>query len=128
MEEFIIRYWLQVLFAALAGLFGTLFVRAKTRNDKLKSDVDLLKNGMRVWLRHEITKSFHYHMRQGCIIDDDLRSFLDMCDMQSELGGNGTTKSMRERVKRLKIVDAIAYPVSETTDGKGADAKIKDTL
>lgn len=112
--DFIAKFWLQILLGLIAGFFVGQWKSAKSKNVKLENDLIIVKDISHILLEHEIRKSFHFHMRNKCITDDDLDSFNDMCNAAERAGSNGTIAAMKKKIDVLKIVDAVA----EKPEGK----------
>ncbi len=117
MEVFIMQYWLEVLFGAIVTFLGVFYKNLAARYKVEKEQMNELRAQFQVFqqsinetfkdmLFDQIVRSHNYHVRNGWIEVEELRAFITNCERHSLLGGNGTTKILRERVEQLEVLDA----------------------
>ena len=95
MWEFVIKYWLEVLFAAVVAAFGAAY-RSLTKRLKAKSAEDTaihdrLYNECTAWIL------------RGYITVEALKNIEYLYSAYHALGGNGTGTELYNRVKALEI-------------------------
>lgn len=99
MIEFIIKYWLECLFALIvAGLTWCI----KKLNSRMKEQ-ESIKDGVLAILHDRIFQAARYYISKGYITIDELRNVQYLYDSYHELGGNGTGTELFERIKKLEI-------------------------
>ncbi|MEE0418484.1 MAG: hypothetical protein UDG86_00390 [Lachnospiraceae bacterium] len=99
MIEFIIKYWLECLFALIvSGLAWCV----KKLNKRIKEQ-ESIKDGVLAILHDRIFQAARYYISQGCITIEELRNVQYLYDSYHELGGNGTGTELFERIKKLEI-------------------------
>lgn len=99
MFEFIVKYWVEVLFSLIIASIGMLYKRfAKYQNEQ-----KAMQDGMKALLHDRIIQKCKYHLSEGYITDDDLDEIYYMNKPYKELGGNGTVKVMIGKVEKLKF-------------------------
>lgn len=94
MQEFIIKYWLEIFFGiAMSGLgmgFKWLFMQFKA-----------VKLGMQAILRNEIIEQYNKYVERGYIPIYALDNVEIMYNQYHALGGNGTVTHLFEELKEL---------------------------
>lgn len=96
MTEFIIKYWLQVLFAAALGLL-TKAVRKEMKDQKA------IKLGVQAILRDRLIQSYNHHTEKGCCAIHDRENVLNMYNQYHNLGANGVIDGLVEEVMGLPV-------------------------
>lgn len=103
MIEFIMKYWLEVLFsAALAGL-SFYYKKLKKKVVKRFEEHDELKEGLIAILHDRLFQSGMYFLSKGEISVSELDNIEGMYNAYHNLGGNGTGTEIYERVKELEL-------------------------
>lgn len=99
MREFIVSYWIEVLFGvAITGLslcYKKLQARFKEHED--------LKEGLVAILHDRIFQSGMYFLGKGEISVSELDNIEGIYNAYHKLGGNGTGTEIYERVKDLEL-------------------------
>lgn len=99
MKEFIIQYWLEVLFGlAITGLsfcYNRLKKRFKEQED--------LKEGLVAILHDRLFQSGMYFINKGEITVSELDNIEGIYNAYHKLGGNGTGTEIFERVMDLEL-------------------------
>lgn len=97
MKEWILKYWLEVLFGAIiAGLFAGY----KKLAGKLKEQ-DAIKLGIQALLRDRIIQSYNHYQEKGCCPIYALENVNALYTQYHALGGNGTVTELMERLKDM---------------------------
>ena len=101
MVEFVIKYWLEMAFIGVTGIFtGTL----KYYRDKLHKrfcEHDVIKAGLLVIIRAELVKSYHYYMDKGYCPIYARDTINPMYVEYKNLGGNGVIPDLMEQLNEL---------------------------
>lgn len=99
MAEFILKYWLEVIFGiAVAGL--TFCYNRLTRKFK---EQEAIKDGLVAILHDRLLQSGLYFIEKNEITVSALHNIEGMYVAYHNLGGNGTGTEIYERVKELPI-------------------------
>lgn len=92
--DFVIQYWVQVLFAAIIA-----FV-VKMRKENIKENL-AMRNGMVAILRDSMIRSFNHYSEKGYCPIYARESVESMYHAYHDLGGNGTITTLYEKLQRL---------------------------
>jgi hypothetical protein len=103
MKNFIIKYWLQFVFASAAGGLGVAYRALAKRIHKQSCDQKALKDGTQSLLRSEIIRCYDVYTERGYISIHGLESVLAMYDAYHALGGNGTVTKLMEELRELPV-------------------------
>lgn len=101
MVDWLIKYWLQVLFT---GVVGALTLTVKFILKKIKaehSEQEYLKNGVLALLRNGIIRNYNDYMDREYIPIYALESVGTMYEAYHDLGGNGTITKLYQELKSL---------------------------
>lgn len=94
MLEFIIQYWLEILFTGICT--GVSFVIRKVAK-KQKA----IENGVQALLRNELIRRYREYETKGELSILDKENIEHMYKEYKNLGGNGTVKSMYDDLMKL---------------------------
>ena len=99
MKEFIITYWLEMLFGTvIAGLsLGYKYILKRVKEH------ESLKEGLVAILHDRIFQSGMYFIDKGEISVSELDNIEGIYNAYHKLGGNGTGTEIYERVKELEL-------------------------
>lgn len=92
MKEFILRYWIEALFAALLALMGNAIKKVRTQ----QNEYECIRNGMKALLRSEIIAIYNHYADRKVL---PLYARENMHSLYAEykaLGGNGAIKDIME--------------------------------
>ncbi len=103
MKDFVIKYWVQVVFGLVIGGLGTAYKVLAKRLHKQSCDQKALKEGTQSLLRSEIIRCYDVYMEREYISIHGLESVLAMYDAYHTLGGNGTVTKLVEELKELPV-------------------------
>ena len=95
--DWVIKYWVQVLFGSLVAAVGALYKLLLAERKKRKA----LEAGVRAMLRNDIIKLADKYLDEGEIPFYGLENLNGMYDAYHTLGGNGTVTKLVEEVRRL---------------------------
>lgn len=99
MTEFIVKYWLEVVFAGVMGLLS-LGLRILLREYKA------LKAGLTAILRDRIVTAYYHYEERGSITLHGLENVNRMFKEYENLGGNGSVRKLVEDMNKLEVVDS----------------------
>lgn len=97
MIDFIVRYWLEVLFGAALSLLGLAYKRLAIRI----KEQDAIKLGIRSLLRDRIICQYNHYMEKGFCPIYAMENINAMYEQYHALCGNGTVTELVERLKDL---------------------------
>lgn len=103
MKDFIIKYWMQVLFGIASGGLGAAYKTLSKRIHRQSCDQKALKDGTQSLLRSEIIRCYDVYMEREYISIHGLESVLAMYDAYHKLGGNGTVTKLVDELKELPV-------------------------
>lgn len=103
MWEFIVKYWLEVLFSAAVAAFGAAY-RSLAKRLKAKSAEDTaIKEGLLAVLHDRLYNECTAWILRGFITVEALKNIEYLYRAYHALGGNGTGTELYNRVKALEI-------------------------
>lgn len=103
MKEFILKYWLEVVFSViLAALSWAYRSLAKRFKRKMQEDA-AIREGVTALLHDRLYQECPQHIHEGCVCVEDLKNIEYLYRAYHALGGNGTGTELYNRVKALKI-------------------------
>ena len=101
-EDFILKYWLQVLFGAITTGLVAGYRKLYKKNKELCDKNKAMEYGMRALLRDRIIQSYnHYHEEKGYCPIYVKDAIDDMYNQYHALGGNGTITKLHEELMAL---------------------------
>lgn len=105
MREFVIEYWLEVLFGVLITVLGTWCKRLQKKLKQRQAEQDALKEGMKAILHDKLFQICSTYLSLGYIPADEAEEILDnakiVYDAYHGIGGNGTGTTLYERLTSL---------------------------
>lgn len=90
MKEFIIQYWKQILFGAIAAGLGISYKRLTS-----------YQKGMRASLRHNIIQEYEKYTAREEIPLYGMENVTEMYDAYHALGGNGAITKLVDELREL---------------------------
>lgn len=99
MWGFILKYWLQELFAVICMLIGYLFKKIA----RLWKRQQAIENGVQALLRNELIRRYREYETKGEISILDQENITHMYEEYKNLGGNGTVKKLYDEMLELHI-------------------------
>ena len=110
MEEFIIKYWLEVVFGLICAVFSFLFKQIMKRqaDEKIKREEEekkrqALENGVQALLRNELVKNFREYKIKNEVTLLDKENMDHMFTEYFNLGGNGMMKEVYDEFQKIPI-------------------------
>lgn len=99
MIEFVVKYWVEVLFGAIISAIG--FILKSMR--KRKQEQDAIKEGLLALLHDKIYNYCQMYIDRGYITVEEMKNLEYLYNSYRALGGNGTGQEIYERAKELPI-------------------------
>lgn len=107
MTEFIIKYWLEVVFGVIIGVLTAGYKKIKADQTKTETEYNALKQAMIAMLHDRLYQACTHHLTLGYIPVEKAEEILDnlqmIYDAYHALGGNGTGTEIYMRFKKLPI-------------------------
>jgi len=101
LKEFIIKYWMEVLFGLMIAGASAAYKRLSAKVHKQIADQRCLHSGTQALLRNEIIRAYDRYIEQGWIPIYGRENVLEMYDAYHKLGGNGTITKIMDELKGL---------------------------
>ncbi|GAB6107826.1 hypothetical protein [Fusibacter bizertensis] len=96
MTEFIMKYWIQAIFAAAIGVMGGALKRMKKQYEKAKADNEAMRCGMKALLRAEIISTYNHYKSAKVLPIYARENLYGLYKEYEALGGNGAIKDLME--------------------------------
>ena len=103
MNDFIIRYWLEVLFTTIAGTLSFFIKRLYSRAKKEVEEQKRIKEGVLAILHDRLYQICSHYIQQGWISVDDMKNLEYVYNGYHRLEGNGTGTELFQRCQKLPI-------------------------
>lgn len=103
MMNFIIEYWLEVIFGVGISILGCCFKVLFNRLKALTKEWGIIKEAIIALLHDRLIQSGMYYIERGYIYASELERFTALYNGYHGLGGNGTGTEIYERVQDLDI-------------------------
>jgi hypothetical protein len=101
MKEWLIKYWLQVIFGAiLTGIAWCLRIMSTKLKRKL-SEQEAIKLGIQALLRDRLIQSYNHYIEKGFCPIYALENINALYTQYHALGGNGTVTEILVKLKAL---------------------------
>lgn len=101
MKDWLIKYWLQVIFGAiLSGMAGCFKIMSNKLKRKL-NEQEAIKLGIQALLRDRLIQSYNHYMDKGFCPIYALENINALYAQYHALGGNGTVTEIIEKLKSL---------------------------
>ncbi|MEG0798991.1 MAG: hypothetical protein RR228_04150 [Bacilli bacterium] len=99
MTDFIIKYWIQILFGLLISFLSFIF----TKIEKYKHKVDDMKIGIQVILKTKIIEMYDKLIKKECINIYEKEIFMDLYNSYKSLEGNSFVKTLVKEINLLPV-------------------------
>lgn len=104
MEEFILKYWVEVLLTGVCTFVSVTYKKIRKRFEEQDIKRKAIENGVQALLRNELIKNFREHKLEGSITLLDKENMEHMFTEYFNLGGNGMMQDIYENeFKELEI-------------------------
>lgn len=105
--SFIIKYWLEFLFAAFGGIMVAWCKKLQAKLKQKQKEQDALQQGMIALLHNQLKLLCNQYLSLGYIPVEDATEILDdvrkLYEAYHGIGGNGTGTTIYEKFKALPI-------------------------
>ena len=113
MEQWMERYWLEVIFAGVLTGLGILMRRLNRKLERWMREHEALQLGMQALLRDRIIWAYNHYMEKGSCPIYGQENIHEMYAQYKILGGNGAVTKLVEDLEELPA----------TPPGKGAGSQ-----
>lgn len=110
MEDFIIKYWMEVLFGLICAIFSFLFKKIikiqeeeKKKREEQEKKSKAIENGVQALLRNELIKNFREYKIKGEATLLDKENMEHMFTEYFNLGGNGMMEEVHDEFLAIPI-------------------------
>ena len=103
MIEFILHYWIQVLFSAILAFLSWCYKKIAGEVKARQVEMDLLKESNIAMLHDRVFQLGKHYIEKGEITLKEMDNFDMLYKAYHNLGGNGTGTEVYERVHNLKL-------------------------
>ena len=101
MKEFIIKYWLEVLFSGILFVLGVLLKMIFVRMKKEFEEQKILKSGVVALLHDRIYQYTDFLIKKEFITVEEFDNLQYLYHSYKALGGNGTGKVLYEKCVKI---------------------------
>lgn len=101
MIEFIIKYWIEVVFSIILTGFGAAFRGLSKRVSKRIEEQEAIKLGMQALLRDRIISAYNHYMDKGYCPIYARENVRRLYEQYHNLGGNGTVTHLVQELEDL---------------------------
>lgn len=108
MWDWIIKYWLEVLFGALIAGLGVAYKMLAGRVQKTREENAAIRDGLRSLLRRQIIEDCESSLKQGFCPITKKDTINDMYLSYHALGGNGTVTKLVDQIGDLPTLEGGA--------------------
>lgn len=101
MEEWIIKYWLQVFFGFILTIVAAIYHRQHTEIKKKIKEYEAVQCGVQALLRDRIIQSYNHYMGKGYLPIFAHENIHNLFIQYQNLGGNSTICNLMYELDRL---------------------------
>lgn len=101
MSEWILKYWIEVLFGLITTCLFTGYKRLSNSISCKFKEQDAIKLGIQALLRDRIIQSYNHYQEKECCPIYALENVTALYTQYHNLGGNGTVTELMERLKDM---------------------------
>lgn len=103
MIDFIVKYWIEAVFALILAGFGALFRMFYKRIKEQLAGQKTMQKALTSILHDTLYRNTTIYLANGYISTDELENLRELYEAYHCLGGNGTGTVLYERCTKLKI-------------------------
>lgn len=108
MWEWILKYWLEVVFGALIAGLGILYKHLAKKVQQNRDENAAIRDGLRSLLRRQIIEDCESSLKQGYCPVTKKDTINDMYLSYHALGGNGTVTKLVDQIGDLPTLEGGA--------------------
>lgn len=101
MVDFVIKYWIEVMFTCILGLFAFGYKKLEKRIQEQEA----IRLGVQAMLRNMIVQAYNKAAKDGYCKIYELENVESMYVQYKELGGNGAVASLVERLREMPTME-----------------------
>ena len=105
MWEWILKYWLEVVFGALIAGLGILYKHLAKKVQQNRDENAAIRDGLRSLLRRQIIADCEDAMSEGYCPTTTKDTIQDMYKSYHALGGNGTVTKLVDQLMNLPTLE-----------------------
>lgn len=103
MTDFILKYWLEVVFSAILFIMGALLKKVMFELKCEMREQKAIKAGIHALLRDQLIRSYNYFMEKGELKIHDRDNLSNLYKQYHELGANGVIDGLIKELMELPI-------------------------
>ena len=101
MIDFIVKYWLEIIFALICSIFSYLFSIFMKKVKEQERKQKAIESGVQALLRNELIRRYREYEVKGELSILDRENVEHMFTEYKNLGGNGTVKQLMNELLEL---------------------------
>ena len=101
MKEFVVKYWLQVLFSGVLALLSYMVKKVTNEFKREKDEQNLMKLSLQALLRDRLIQAYNYHKEKGYCSIHNRDNVINMYNQYHKLGANGVIDGLIDEVLAL---------------------------
>lgn len=105
MTEWLLEYWLEVIFAGVVGVVGCALRLLWGRLQAYNTQQENLRYGVLALLRNSLIRNYNDYMHRGYVPIYAMDSIETMYQAYRDLGGNGAVTKLYQELKELPTKD-----------------------
>lgn len=103
MTDFILKYWLEVVFSAILFIMGALLKKVMFELKCEMREHKAIKAGIHALLRDQLIRSYNYFMEKGELKIHDRDNLSNLHKQYHELGANGVIDGLINELMELPV-------------------------
>ncbi len=107
MINFIVHYWLEVLFGIIVSILSGCYVKITSEIKRRESEAVALKDGVLAMLHDRMWQASRYYLSKPSISMAELSNFDHLYTAYHQLGGNGTGTEIYNRVHKIPLTEQL---------------------
>lgn len=105
MEEWILKYWLQVIFGAIVTIIVAIYNKQHKEVKRKMKEYEAVQSGVQALLRDRIIQSYNHYMGKGYIPIYAHENICNLFQQYQSLGGNSTICNLMAGIDKLPKQD-----------------------
>lgn len=99
--EWIVKYWIEVVFGAIVTVLGLAYKRLASKLKDAKSKDDAIAEGVKYLLMLQLREKGEQYIRDGYCSTEQKHEYEKAYNAYHALGGNDTITALKESVLKL---------------------------
>lgn len=101
MIDFILKYWLEIIFTLICTVFSVIFKKFIAKQKEQEKKQKAVEDGVQALLRNELIRRYREYELKGELSILDRENIESMFKQYQNLGGNGTVKQLMDELLEL---------------------------